>query len=137
MTALELPTEDFRRLADNVVGLCAKYLSSLDKRSTFPQTTGAESERIFDLDLPERGVGDQAFAALTDVIATSRAQNGRFFGYVQGSGEPIAARRSLGFNSEPEHYGMAFFASRCNHRAHCRSLAVRSSGLPWFRRDAD
>jgi aromatic-L-amino-acid/L-tryptophan decarboxylase len=95
MTALELPTEDFRRLATNIVDLCAEYLCTLDKRSTFPQTTGAESERIFDLDLPERGVGDQAFAALTDVIATSRAQNGRFFGYVQGSGEPIAALGDL------------------------------------------
>src|SRR6202043_1488038 len=39
----------------------------------------------------ERGMGNPAFAALTDVIPSSRAQNGRFFGYVQGSGEPIAA----------------------------------------------
>jgi hypothetical protein len=65
MKALELSTEDFRRLAANVVDLCAGYLCTLDERSTFPQTTGAESERTFDLDLPERGVGDQAFAALT------------------------------------------------------------------------
>ena len=57
MTALELSTEDFRRLAANVVELCA---------------VGAESERIFDLDLPERGMGDQAFAALTDVIGPER-----------------------------------------------------------------
>jgi aromatic-L-amino-acid/L-tryptophan decarboxylase len=95
MTPLELSTEDFRRLAANVVDLCAGCLSTLDERSTFPQTTGAESERIFDLDLPERGMGDQAFAALTDVIVASRTQNGRFFGYVQGSGEPIAALGDL------------------------------------------
>ncbi len=57
MKALELSTEDFRRLAANVVDLCAGYLCTLDERSTFPQTTGAESERIFDLDLPECGVG--------------------------------------------------------------------------------
>jgi aromatic-L-amino-acid/L-tryptophan decarboxylase len=95
MKALELSTEDFRRLAASVVDLCAGYLCTLDERSTFPQTTGAESERIFDLDLPERGVGDQAFAALTDVIGSSRAQNGRFFGYVHGSGEPIAALGDL------------------------------------------
>ena len=91
MTALELPSEDFRRLAANIVDLCAEYLCTLDKRSTFPQTTGAESECIFDVDLPERGRGNQALAALTDVIASSRAQKGRFFGYVQGSGGPIAA----------------------------------------------
>ena len=97
-----------------------------------------ETERLFELDLPERGMGDQAFAALTDVIGNSRAQNGRFFGYVQGSGEPIAALGDLfGINSEPEHYGLAFFAGGCHHRAHRRSLAVRSSRLSWFRRDAD
>jgi aromatic-L-amino-acid decarboxylase len=95
MAALELPSQDFRRLATSIVDLCAEYLRTLDERSTFPKTTGAESERIFDLDLPERGMGDQAFAALTDVIATSRAQNGRFFAYVQGSGEPIAALGDL------------------------------------------
>src|SRR5260370_39614019 len=95
MKALEPSTEDFRRLAANVVDLCAGYLCTLDERSTFPQTTGAESESIFDLDLPERGMGDQAFAALTDVIGNSRAQNGRFFGYVQGSGDPIAALGDL------------------------------------------
>ena len=55
MKALELPLEDFRRLAANVVDLCAGYLCTLDERSTFPQTTGAESERLFDLDLPDAG----------------------------------------------------------------------------------
>ena len=95
MNALELSPKDFRRLAGDVIDLCAGYLCTLDERSTFPQTTGAESERLFDLDLPERGMGDQALAALTDVIRNSRAQNGRFFGYVQGSGEPIAALGDL------------------------------------------
>jgi aromatic-L-amino-acid decarboxylase len=95
MKALELSAEDFQRLAANVVDLCAGYLGTLDERSTFPEITGAESERIFDLDLPERGMGDQAFAALTDVIGNSRVQNGRFFGYVHGSGEPIAALGDL------------------------------------------
>ena len=95
MNALEISTEDFHRLAANIVDLCAGYLRTLDARSTFPQTTGEESERLFDLDLPERGMGDQAFAALTDVMGKSRAQNGRFFGYVQGSGEPIGALGDL------------------------------------------
>src|SRR5438552_5400007 len=95
MKTLELSTEDFRRLAANVVELCSEYLGTLDRRSTFPRVTGPESERFFDLDLPEYGMGDQAFAALTEVIENSRAQNGRFFGYVQGSGEPIAALGDL------------------------------------------
>ena len=138
MNALELSTEDFRRLAADVVDLCAGYLPTLDERSTFPQTTGAESERLFDLDLPERGMGDQAFAALTDVIAKLARSERPLFRIRSRIGRAnCRARRSLCVNSEPEHYGLAVFASRRHHRAHCRSLAVRSSRLPWFRRDAD
>jgi aromatic-L-amino-acid decarboxylase len=95
MKTLELCTEDFRRLAADVVQLCYEYLCTLDGRSTFPEVTGPESECFFNQDLPEHGMGDQAFAALTEVIKNSRAQNGRFFGYVQGSGEPIAALADL------------------------------------------
>ena len=95
MKTLELPTEDFRRLATTVVELCSEYLRTLEDRSTFPGVTGPESECLFNLDLPEGGMGDQAFAALTDVIHNSRCQNGRFFGYVQGSGDPIAALGDL------------------------------------------
>ena len=37
----------------------------------------------------------EPFDALREVIAHSRAQNGRFFGYVQGSGDPVAALGDL------------------------------------------
>jgi glutamate/tyrosine decarboxylase-like PLP-dependent enzyme len=47
------------------------------------------------VEAPEQGMGDQAFYALREVITHSRAQNGRFFGYVQGPGEPIAALGDL------------------------------------------
>src|ERR1022692_3927518 len=40
-------------------------------------------------------MGDRALAALEEVSAQSRAQNGRFFGYVQGPGEPVAALGDL------------------------------------------
>ena len=95
MRPLELSPEDFRRLAADVTELSAEWLSSLDARRTFPNTSGAEVERLFALDAPERGMGERAFAALRDVVAHSRAQNGRFFGYVQGPGEPIAALGDL------------------------------------------
>jgi aromatic-L-amino-acid decarboxylase len=95
MDPLELSPEDFRRLAANVAELCAEYISTLDARRTFPTTTGAETERLFALELPEQAMGDRALAALGDVVAHSRAQNGRFFGYVQGPGEPVAALGDL------------------------------------------
>ncbi len=95
MDPLELSSEDFRRLAANVVELAAEYISTLDARRTFPITTGAEVERLFAQELPEQAMGERALAALGDVIAQSRAQNGRFFGYVQGPGEPVAALGDL------------------------------------------
>jgi aromatic-L-amino-acid decarboxylase len=95
MRPLEFSADDFRRLAEQVSDLSAEYLSALGQRGIFPSTSGAETERLFALDLPEKGMGDQALAALRTVMDHSRAQNGRFFGYVQGPGEPVAALGDL------------------------------------------
>lgn len=95
MRPLELPPGQFRKLGADVVALSTEYLSNLDERSVFPRTTGAETERLFGGRAPEQGMGERAFDSLRDVIAHSRAQNGRFFAYVQGSGEPIAALGDL------------------------------------------
>jgi aromatic-L-amino-acid/L-tryptophan decarboxylase len=90
MNPLELPLEHFRALAAQAVGISAEYLSSLDSRRVFPETSGAVTEQLFLEEIPEHGLGDRAFAALIEVIAHCRAQNGRFFGYVQGSADPIS-----------------------------------------------
>jgi aromatic-L-amino-acid/L-tryptophan decarboxylase len=95
MDPLDISAEDFRQLAARVTDLSADWISTLDARAIFPKTSGAETERLFSTDLPERGLGLEAFTALEDVIAHSRAQNGRFFGYVQGPGEPVAALGDL------------------------------------------
>jgi len=95
MRPFELSDGEFRRLAEEVVSLSAEYFTTLDARSTFPETSGAESERLFALPLPERGLGAQALTALRDVMEHGRVQNGRFFGYVQGPGEPVAALGDL------------------------------------------
>jgi aromatic-L-amino-acid decarboxylase len=95
MRPLEFSADDFRRLAEQVSDLSAEYLSALGQRAIFPSTSGAETERLFALDLPEKGMGDQSVAALRTMMDHSRAQNGRFFGYVQGPGEPVAALGDL------------------------------------------
>src|SRR5215472_10534213 len=95
MKPLEISSEKFRRLADEVVGLSAEFLSTLDASSIFPGTRGAESERLFARDLPQTGVGEKALAELRTVMEHARTQNGRFFGYVQGPGEPVAALGDL------------------------------------------
>ena len=83
------------RLADKVTGLTADYLRELDSRPISPSTSGEDVERLFRTPLSEKGVGAEALAGLRDVIEHSRAQNGRFFGYVLGSGEPVAAVADL------------------------------------------
>jgi glutamate/tyrosine decarboxylase-like PLP-dependent enzyme len=95
VTPLEISVEEFRRIATQVADLAAVYLASLDSRSTFPATSATDCERLFNTALPEEGMGAEAFSALADVIERSRAQNGRFFGYVLGSGEPVAAAGDL------------------------------------------
>lgn len=95
MRPLELSDDEFRRLAAEVVDLCAEYLATLDERSTFPATNGVEAENIFATDPPEQGLGSAALSALRDVMDRGRVQNGRFFGYVQGPGEPVAALGDL------------------------------------------
>jgi aromatic-L-amino-acid/L-tryptophan decarboxylase len=63
----------------------------LDKRPVFPFTSGADTERLFAENAPEHGLKDTALEALADLTTHSRAQSGRFFGYVQGTSDPVAA----------------------------------------------
>src|SRR5689334_10873443 len=95
MRSLGISPEAFRKAADQVTQLAVDYLHSLDERSTFPSTTGTQSESIFHTTLPEEGLGQDALRQLSDVVQHRRVQNGRFFGYVLGSGEPIAAVADL------------------------------------------
>jgi glutamate/tyrosine decarboxylase-like PLP-dependent enzyme len=95
MNSLEISADQFRQLADRITELAANYLRSLDSRPIAPPTTGEESVRLFEASLPEQGLGDQALNDLSAVIDSSRAQNGRFFGYVLGSGEPVGAAADL------------------------------------------
>src|SRR5207245_6265930 len=95
MKPLEISPEEFRRLAEQVTHFAAEYLADLDSHPTFPNTSGAETEQLFHTALPENGLGAKALTSLQDVIKHSRVQNGRFFGYVLGSGAPVGAVADL------------------------------------------
>ena len=95
MNPLEISDAEFRRLAAKISSLAAEYLEHLDSQPIAPRTSGAITQRVFDLDLPETGLGEEALAALPELINNSRVQNGRFFGYVLGSGEPVGAVADL------------------------------------------
>ena len=88
---LDLTADEFRHLAAQVADLAAEFLANLDTRSTFPSTNAARVEQLFHTAPPVEGLGGAAFDMLTSVAQHSRVQNGRFFGYVLGSGEPIGA----------------------------------------------
>lgn len=92
---LEVSSEDFRRLAERITDLAADYLANLDDQRISPATRGDETLNLFGGALPEQGMGEEALASLPEIVRLSRAQNGRFFGYVLGSGEPVGAAADL------------------------------------------
>jgi aromatic-L-amino-acid decarboxylase len=95
MNPVEISTDQFRRLAELVAKLAVEYLENIDTQPISPATDGAETLRLFRTGMPEQGIGEEALNQLPDVMRLSRVQNGRFFGYVLGSGEPVAAAGDL------------------------------------------
>lgn len=95
MDPLDISSEQFQQLAARIVELAREWIFTQNARPIFPATSGESCERLFAVDLPERGMGAEALTGLRDVMAHSRAQNGRFYGYVQGPGEPVAALGDL------------------------------------------
>jgi glutamate/tyrosine decarboxylase-like PLP-dependent enzyme len=92
---LTVSADDFGRLAGRVVDEATHYLTGLDAAPIRPSSSGQETLDLFAGPLPEAGLGDAAFDDLRAVAEHSRAGNARFFGYVMGSGEPVAALGDL------------------------------------------
>jgi aromatic-L-amino-acid decarboxylase len=95
MNPLEISASQFHDLAERVARLAADYLQHVDSMPIAPGISGENSVNLFGAALPEQGIGEAAFDDLPEVLRASRAQNGRFFGYVLGSGEPVAATADL------------------------------------------
>jgi len=95
MNPLEISSDQFQRLAEHVTKLAAQYLENIDAQVISPATNGEETLRLFHTALPEQGMGKEVLSEMREVMRLSRAQNGRFFGYVLGSGEPVGALADL------------------------------------------
>lgn len=95
MNALHVPLGEFRALADRVTGLAADFLGTLGELRAFPQVSADVTARAFATPLPEEGLGAAALDALPEVLALSRPPGPRFFAYVLGSAEPVAALADL------------------------------------------
>jgi len=88
---LDLSAQEFRGLAERVLDDATLYLDRLDTVPIRPASTGAQTVELFAGPPPETGLGAAALDDLEAVAQHSRAGNGRFFGYVMGSGEPVGA----------------------------------------------
>jgi glutamate/tyrosine decarboxylase-like PLP-dependent enzyme len=95
MKSLDLSPEQFYELADRAARIAVDHLRTVSERAITPTESGEEIERRLRGALPEEGSPDAALQGLRDVASYCRAQNGRFFGYVMGSGEPAAAVADL------------------------------------------
>src|SRR5947209_1777512 len=95
MNSLEIPPQELRRLLDHAAALTADYWESLPGRPVHPKTSAKQLERLSSAEAPETGLGAEAFNAFSELSDNSRSGNGRFFGYVLGSGEPVGAIADL------------------------------------------
>jgi len=92
---LELSIDDYKRVLDQVSRLSVEWFEKLDERRIQPPVSGAEAQALLGGGLPDVGEGMAALDSLHEVLANARAQNGRFLGYVMGSGEMVAAVADL------------------------------------------
>ena len=95
MNPLIVPQSEYAAVFERITQLSLKYLASLPERATFPDVTGHQVEEWFSGAVPEQGMGSAALDALPKVIDGCRPNSPRFFGYVFGSGEPVAAAADL------------------------------------------
>jgi glutamate/tyrosine decarboxylase-like PLP-dependent enzyme len=95
MNPLVLSNEEYRDAYARISQLALDFVASINERPCFPDITGDESVKMFAQDLPEEGMGPAALDILPKVLDASRPPNPRFFGYVLGSGEPVAAAADL------------------------------------------
>jgi aromatic-L-amino-acid/L-tryptophan decarboxylase len=92
MRSLILPDGSYRELARQLADFSADYLERLPQLPSYPPgITGPQTQSLFGGEIPWEGQGAAAFDCLEDVFRLSRPASPRFFGYVFGSGDPIAA----------------------------------------------
>lgn len=95
MNPLALPQDEYQAVFERITRVALEYLASLDQRPSFSAMSGSKTEALFSKPLPEKGMGIAALDEISMVIEGLRPGVPRFFGYVMGSGEPVAAAADL------------------------------------------
>ena len=93
--SLDLTPQQFLEMSDEMASIAADYLRRLDGAAIQPSVDATALAHALGGAPPEQGRGRAVVDLLRDVVAGARAQNGRFLGYVLGSGEPVAATADL------------------------------------------
>jgi glutamate/tyrosine decarboxylase-like PLP-dependent enzyme len=95
MNPLVLDQAKYEEIYQRITQLSLEYLAAVPELPTFPQVSARDVESWFSRELPEQAAGDAVFEELRHVMQGSRPNSPRFFGYVFGSGEPVAAAGDL------------------------------------------
>ncbi len=95
MNPLVRSQAEYEAVFERITRLSLEYLATVPERPSFPDVTGRDTQAWFSRELPEHGMGEAALDDLTKVIDGCRPNSPRFFGYVFGSGEPVAAAADL------------------------------------------
>jgi glutamate/tyrosine decarboxylase-like PLP-dependent enzyme len=93
--SLDMSAREFQELAERIARLATDYLTRLDEGPIQPGVSGERLVELLGGDAPRRGRGAAVVDLLRGVADGSRVQNGRFLGYVMGSGEPAGAAADL------------------------------------------
>jgi glutamate/tyrosine decarboxylase-like PLP-dependent enzyme len=91
MPALSIAQPELEALLSEAHELVARYWSSLEQRGSFPKTSSAQTTDLFGRTWDEKGRGRAVLQDFESISRHARPSNGRFFGYVLGSGEPVGA----------------------------------------------
>lgn len=91
MRALEISDGELTAMMMEATKLAANYWASLEKRASYPPTSGAETAHLFDRPWQDEGRGREILDDIKSIADHVRPCTGRFFGYVAGSGEPVGA----------------------------------------------
>jgi aromatic-L-amino-acid/L-tryptophan decarboxylase len=95
MHNLKISNDELARLAQEVIGLATTYWASVEERPVYPATSGNATTSCFSRDWAEEGMGRAVLEDFPSIAEQGRVSNGRFFGYVAGSGEPVGALAEL------------------------------------------
>jgi glutamate/tyrosine decarboxylase-like PLP-dependent enzyme len=95
MSSLKVSNEELARLTQEAASLVTSYWASVEDRRVFPASNGEEIVRRFSRPWAEEGFGGSVLEDFQAMAEHARISNGRFFGYVAGSGEPVGAVAEL------------------------------------------